>query len=72
MVDQNDLARAEQSLGYCQRANDVLGDDAARVTNHVRIALRQTEDAEWIQSGVHARDHRDMFRRRHGKLALTE
>jgi hypothetical protein len=39
VVDQDDLLRPEQPLGYRERSDRVVRDDAAGVADHVRVAL---------------------------------
>ncbi len=72
MVDEDDLLGAEQPLGDRQRADLVVGDDAAGVADHVRVALLQAEQAVGVQARVHAREHRDLARGRQRQLALVE
>jgi hypothetical protein len=45
----------------CEIASEriVVGDDAARVADHVRVAVGETENAVWVEARVHAREHRD-------------
>jgi hypothetical protein len=55
VLDQDDLGRAQQSLADGQRPDDVRGDDAAGVPEHVGVAVAQPEQSAWIQPRVHAR-----------------
>ena len=63
VVDQDDLLGAEQALGDGQRADLVVGDDAARVADDVRVAFVQAEDAVDVEPGVHAGDDGDVLGR---------
>jgi hypothetical protein len=67
-----DLLRAEQPLGDHQRADRVVGEDSARVVDHVGVALLQAEDAGGDQACVHAREHRDLAARLRQQLALVK
>jgi hypothetical protein len=49
VVDQDHLARAEPSLRDRQRADHVIGDDAARVAQHVRLAVPEPQRFEHVQ-----------------------
>ena len=60
VVDQDDLVRAEQALRDGQRPEGVVGDDPARVTDHVSLARPQPEDAVDVEAGVHACHHRHL------------
>jgi len=67
VVDQDDLGGAQQPLTDRQRADLVVCDDAARVADHVRLALLQAEDAVDVQPGVHAGHDSDVLAGRHGQ-----
>ena len=69
VVDQDDLVGAEQPLADRQRADLVVGDDAAGVADDVRLALGQAEDPVDVEPGVHARHHRDVLARRQRQRA---
>src|SRR6516164_3912621 len=58
VVDQDDLGRAEQPLADRQRPDHVVGDYAARVADHLRFIVADAEQAEDVEPGVHAGDHR--------------
>lgn len=64
VMDQDDLAGAEQSLADRQRADLVLGYDPAGITDDVRLALVQPEQTVDVEPGVHARNHRELLGRR--------
>lgn len=64
VVDEDDLPGAEQSLADGQRANLVVGHHTAGIADDVRLALRQAKGAIHVESGVHARDDRDVLARR--------
>ena len=72
VVDEDDLASAEQSLRDGQRPDDVVRDNSTRIADDVRVALAQPEQSVGVEPRVHARHDRDMPRRRHRKLALVE
>jgi hypothetical protein len=60
VVDQHHLAGAENALGDDQRADDVIGGDAARVADEVGIPGLQPEDGGKVDPPVHAADHGDV------------
>jgi hypothetical protein len=70
VVDEDDLACAQQPLADGQRADLVLGHHPARVPDHVRLPVGQAEDLVDVEPGVHAGDHRDPARWRQGQRAL--
>ena len=57
MVDQNDLARTQQTLGDRQGPDLVVRNDAAGVSDDVRIALLESEDLVHVQARIYARDY---------------
>src|SRR5215210_4393511 len=56
VVDQDDLARAQQALRYDERPDLVVRNDASRVAYDVRVALLETEHPENVQPRIHASD----------------
>ena len=58
VVDQHHLTRAEAPLRDRERADHVVGDDAAGVAQDVGLAVAQAEHLEDVQARVHARDDR--------------
>jgi hypothetical protein len=72
VVDEDDLVGAEQPLRDDQRANCVVGGDAAGVADDVRLALLEAEYVVDVQAGIHARQHSDMLGGRERKIALRE
>jgi len=60
VVDQDDLVRAQQALRDRQRPEGVVGDDPARVADHVGLARAQPKDAVDVEAGVHACHHRHL------------
>jgi hypothetical protein len=42
VVDQHDLARAQEALRDHQRPDRVVGDHAARVADHVRVSFLES------------------------------
>ena len=69
MVDQDDLAGAEQPLADGQRADHIVGGDPARVADHVRFALVQAEHPVHIQPRIHAGHYGNVAGRRHRQRA---
>jgi hypothetical protein len=57
VMDQDDLAGAEQPLADGQGPDRVIGDHAARVADHVRLALGESEGRVNVQAGIHAGDN---------------
>jgi hypothetical protein len=72
VMDDQHLARAQQPLRDQQRADHVLGHDAARVADDVRLALLQAEQAVHVQARVHAGDDGDGPGRAVGQVTLGE
>ena len=58
MVDEDDLARAQKTLGDGERADLVVGYDPAGVADHVRVALLETEHPVDVEPSIHAGHHR--------------
>ena len=57
VVDEYDAAGAQRPLADGQRADDVVGDHAARVADGVAVAELQAERVVQVEAGVHAGDH---------------
>ena len=66
VVDEDDLLGAEQALRDRQRADGVVAHHAARVADHVGVALLEAEHPCRIEAGVHAREHGDVLGGRGG------
>jgi hypothetical protein len=64
VVDQHDFLRPEQPLRDRERADFVVGDDAARIADDVGVALAQPEQPVRVQARVHARHDGDPLCRR--------
>ena len=64
VVEQDDLAGTERTLGKTQRANDVVGDDPARIADDVAVAGVEPQDRVDVHPRVHAGNDRDLERRR--------
>ena len=64
VVEQDDLAGTERTLGKTQRADDVVGDDPACVANDVAVAVVESQDLVDVHPRVHAGNDRDLERRR--------
>jgi hypothetical protein len=73
VMDEDDLPGAKQPLANYQRADHIVGDDAASVANDVRVADGQAERAMHVDPGVHAGDDREpqCGRERSGTRELT-
>jgi hypothetical protein len=56
VVDEHDLACAQPSLRYRQRADHVIGDHAACVAQDVRLAVSEAQRREHVQARVHTRN----------------
>src|SRR5581483_4731057 len=72
VVDQHDLLRPEQALRDRERPDRVVGDDAARVADDVRVSLREPQEAVDVEARVHAGDDRDLASRRRRQASLVE
>ena len=59
VVDEDDAAGAERALADGQRADDVVGDHAARVADGVAVAEFEAERVVQVEPGVHAGDDGD-------------
>ena len=71
VMDQQDLAGAELALADGQRADHVVGDHPARVSQHVRLADLEPEQAEDVDPRVHAGHDRQVLARRHIEVPLV-
>jgi hypothetical protein len=60
VVDQHHLAGPQLALGDRQRADHVVGDDAAGVAQDVGLALAEAERGEDVEARVHAGDDRQV------------
>src|SRR5712691_5835274 len=72
VVDEHDLLGPKQALRDRERADLVVGDDTARVPDHVRVALAQPEQPVGIQTRIHAGNDRDSLRGRQRQRPLVE
>jgi hypothetical protein len=72
VVDEHDLVGAEQVLRHRQRAEPVVGHEAARVADHVSVALGQPEQPGRVHPRVHAGEHRHLPRGCCRELRLVE
>jgi hypothetical protein len=59
-MDEHDLPGAEQPLADGQRTDGVVGDDPARVADHVRFTFVQAEHPVYVQPRVHAGHYGDV------------
>ena len=71
VVDEQDLLRVEAPLRNRERADHVVGDDAAGVAQDVRLAVLEAERGEDVESRVHARDDREAQRWVHVQMAAV-
>src|SRR5215208_5160761 len=69
---EHDLLRPQQALGDHQRAELIVSDNPAGVAYDVRLALVEPEHDVRAQSGVHARDHGQVFARGIGRPTLSK
>src|SRR3954447_12471304 len=72
MADDDDLVGTKERLTDDQRADDVVGCDAAGISDDVRIAGSEAERLLDVQPRVHARDDRDPAQRRGGQRGPIE
>ena len=70
VVDEHDLLGPEAALRDRERADHVVGDHAARVPEHVRLAVVEPQRREDVEPAVHARDDREAERRRDPEPAV--
>ena len=54
VVDEHDLAGAQQALGYHQRAYHVVADHTAGVADHMGVAFLQAQQLVGVETSVHA------------------
>jgi hypothetical protein len=71
VVEEDDLASAEEALGEAQRSDHVVGDDAAGVADDVRSPL-PSPSTEDVDARVHARDHGEVAGRLDLQLEIAE
>ena len=71
-MDQHHLAGAEQPLRDRQRADHVVGDHAAGVAQHVRLAVAEAERGEDVEAGIHAGNDRQLAARAHVEVLLWQ
>ena len=64
VVDDHHLAGAERVLRDRERADDVVGDDPARVAHQVDLARLQLKGNVRVHAAVHAEHERELFQRR--------
>ncbi len=66
------ISSVPSSLRYRERADRVVRDDAAGVTDHVRVALLEPEQGVRVEPRVHARYDGDLHGWRKRTVALVE
>ena len=69
---EHDLARAQETLGDRERPDHVVSHDTTGISNDVSLAFGKAEQSPRLQSGIHARDDRDLPCRGHGQASLGE
>src|ERR1700744_2073536 len=69
-MDQQDLAGAQLALADGERADHVVGDDAARVTHDVSLTHLEAQQAEDVDPRVHAGDDRQVLARADVEVAF--
>jgi xanthine dehydrogenase YagT iron-sulfur-binding subunit len=57
------FARLEEALREDERAKDILGDEAAGISQDVRFARIESKDSKVVDARIHAGHDRDMLRR---------
>src|SRR3954447_23199573 len=72
VVDQDDLAGAEQTLADRQAAETVLRDHTSRIADHVGVALAEAEQPVGVEARVHARDDGQVLGGWQGEVPLVE
>src|SRR5258708_21270118 len=60
VMDEHDLARAENRLRDQKRAAYVVGDATSRIADHMRVSRSESEQTADIHARVHAREHREL------------
>ena len=55
VMNQDHFLSSETTLGKNQRADDVVGDHAAGISNDVGVTVGESEHLEYVHSAVHAR-----------------
>jgi hypothetical protein len=70
--DDQRLLRSQQPVRDDERAQCVVGDEAARVADHVCVALLEAEELRGVETRVHARHDRESARRGRGQVTLRE
>jgi hypothetical protein len=56
MVNEHDLARAQQALRNGERTYDIIGYHAASIADHVGIAFFQSQQATRLDTRIHTRN----------------
>ena len=71
-MNQNDLLCLHQTLGYDERADDIISDNPTCISNDVGIAMGKAEHLEDIHTAVHAGNNCEVSPRRKGKSCITK
>jgi len=66
VIDDDELLRVEQVMRHDQRADGIVGSDAAGVADHVRVSGTESEAVFEEDAGVHAGEHGGVASRAHG------
>src|SRR5215212_6959275 len=72
VVDQDDLAGAEEALGDRKRPDLVVRYHATRVPDHVRVAFLEPEHPVDVEPGIHAGDYGHALGRGQREVSLVE
>jgi len=72
VMHQEDFAGLQQALREDERAQHVVRDETARITQDVRLARAQPEDLEDVDSRIHASDDRQVPGGNDGARALKD
>jgi hypothetical protein len=72
VVDEHNLFRVQQSLGDDQRPDHVVGDDSARVPDHMRVSRLEPEHRVDVKARVHTGDDRDTAGGPSGEIVAGE
>ena len=71
MVNHEPFTRALQLVRNDQGPNRIIAGSATRVADDVRVSFCQAGKFCWIETRVHAGQHRKVTGRRHGQICLV-
>ena len=72
VVDDDELLRVEQVMRDDQRAQGVVGGDAAGIADHVRVPGMQSQAMLEQDTGIHAGQHGDVPLGADGEISQSE